>query len=156
MNTQNLDYSEIAKENQIVADAFSARDDVQIEVDAVIEEMESINAQLKERQEALAVHIKNLAVADDKLALLATMAQDHIDQVAAIKERHEREKAAIYQEVDRVIFEVLDSIEKETIGDDSIKSSLGEIRDALGITVIPNTNLQEDHREVQAELELAS
>jgi hypothetical protein len=161
MNTQNLDYTEIAKENQIVADAFSARDDEQQEVDAINEEMEKLNTQLKERQEALRLQLEKLAIADDKLALVATMAQDHIDKVAELKAEHEKEKTAIFLRVEKAITVTTEEWRNNELNEAAFEDLLGVAMDSLGIKTDQAGGLSEkpeegEYKEVQEELELAS
>ena len=85
MTTQNLEYSEDVKAFPVVKGAFDARDEEQLEVLAITEEMEKLSTQIAERQRALDRAVDRLTIADDKLAMAATMAQDQIDAIEKVK-----------------------------------------------------------------------
>ena len=153
MNTQNLDYNEIAKENIIVANALRSRDDEQVEVLAIDEQMAELQAKLDELQESKAKATEKLAAADDKLFALATMAQDCKEQIEAVKAEHEKElKGYFHSRLGAIFSDINTAVKNGEINDDLLSESADKIERLF--TSGP-TNLEE-HKEVQEELELAS
>jgi chromosome segregation ATPase len=164
MNTQNLDYNEIAKENQIVANALSARDDEQQEVMAIDEQREELQVKLDELQQVKAKAKEKLANADDKLFALATMAQDSKEQIEALKAEHEKELAEISGTVESLqedhkrivdgsgfLLADIEAYHATHANDDPGREEIGEFVETLKRLTRPAP-----YKEVQEELELAS
>lgn len=84
MTTQNIEYSDEVKAFPLVASAFKLRDDNQLTVDSHQETIDSLNERLEEQYAGRKIAEENLKVADDKLALVATMAQDQIDAIEKV------------------------------------------------------------------------
>ena len=151
MTTQNIEYSDEVKSFPLVASAFEARDDVQVDVLAIKEEMEKLNEQVQERQRALDRKLETLAVADDKLALVAAMAQDCIDKIEVVK-----------AECDKSLKSALDSLTDVSEGidsEDSVISSSDIERERVSLALILGIDLSagdndQDSEEVQEELAL--
>jgi len=139
MTTQNLEYSEDVKAFPLVADAFSKRDDIQQDVDATLESMDELRGRLDSMQATLDQDEALLAIADDKLAMVATMAQDQIDAL----DRAERTKAAIREEIESLVEGFLLDAE-DSVASGSVGTVLDEIKHALDIVTAPTANLEHD------------
>ena len=144
MTTQNLEYSEDVKAFPVVKGAFDARDDIQEKIDEVAEARELTLTALKAHDEILETERALLAIADDKLAMAATMAQDQIDAIEKVEGDHcdrlSKTKATVLEEVERLICEFRNDINEKDELDNNwpFECLFDGVRGAFGIP--PQTN----------------
>ena len=154
MTTQNIEYNEIAKTSPIVYAAFVARDDAQEDVDAIKEDMEKLAEQVAERQRALDRKLEALAIADDKLALVATMAQECNERIEEVRKERDESLTLALGSLNSLI-EMGDELD----GDNGFVSANNVVRERDALALVLGIDLSaddsdQDSEEVQEELAL--
>ena len=153
MNTQNIEYSDEVKSFPIVADAFSARDDAQLEVDTIREDMEKLAEQVAERQRALDRKLEALAIADDKLALVATMAQECNERIEEVRKECEEDIVELSRDRAEEDAKVIERLNNILMLSEGSANETGIAFDVDGIKIDMGA-LPDDSEEVQEELAL--
>ena len=148
MTTQNLEYSEDVKAFPLVKSAFDARDDVQERIDEVTERMNDLRGRLENAQESLDAETAILAIADDKLALLATMAQGQLDEVEKVKDELgnivKMNLDVVYDRVQKSINEIKDQWIAEETNETTFSDAIEELISAFSIRVNMDGEIDED------------